>query len=257
MIESSANPKVKDMRAVRRCKDDRALLEGPHLVEEAVNAGLDLQIVVATERFLETSEARRLVTRLTRYPLTIAPTVLEELTDSDSPRGIVAVVRLPRPGLETLPRATDGIYVYADGLQDPGNVGAVARCAEGAGAQALLLGPGSAHPNHPRALRASAGSLLRIPTVSTVGPTAVDQVFDRPITWWGLAGSGIQSIYEAAPPLPLVLAVGSEAHGLSADVLERLDASVGIPLEGSLESLNAAVALGIALFEIRRQVAKE
>lgn len=253
MIVSSANPKVKDMRAARRCKDERALLEGPHLVAAALAAGLELDIVVATERFLDSADARRLLAALPRAPLAIAPSVLGELCDSDSPRGIAAVVTIPERGMDRIPVRSEGTYVYADGLQDPGNLGALARCVEGAEAHALLLGPACAHPNHPRALRASAGSLLRLPTAPIEAPTRLDDHLGATARWIGLDGAAPQSLYRVELPDLVVLAVGSEAHGLSAPVRARLDTTLSIPLGGEVESLNAAVAAGIALFELRRR----
>ena len=100
----------------------------------------------------------------------MAAPLLVELADADSPPGVAAVVHLPRGGPDTLPRRRGALWVFVDGLQDPGNLGALARVAEAAGAAGLALAPGTVHPNHPRALRGSAGSLLRLPVAVGVSP---------------------------------------------------------------------------------------
>src|SRR5262245_17756844 len=170
MIESRRNRVAKDIRRLLRSKGDSAVLEGPHLIGEALAAGLDLDPVLATPAFLETAEGAVTARRLARPPLLAAPEVIESLADADSPKGLLAVARLPRDGADALPLRPGAPYLYLDGLQDPGNLGAIARVAEAAGAAGLALAAGSVHPNHPRALRASAGSLLRLPLAVDADP---------------------------------------------------------------------------------------
>src|SRR5258706_8099926 len=155
MITSRQNQRVKDIRRLRRSKGDRALLEGPHLVAEALAAGLRLEEILGTPDFLASAGGRRLSRGWTVEPLEVDPELLAELTDADSPRGVLAVAHVPRAGIESLPAVSGRPYLYLDGLQDPGNLGALARVAEAAGATGLALSPGCVHPNHPRALRAS------------------------------------------------------------------------------------------------------
>jgi TrmH family RNA methyltransferase len=262
MITSRQNQKLKDIRRLRRSKGDRALLEGPHLVAEAVAAGLALEEVLAAPGFFdqggEGHELRQVLAALASPPIEVAPEVLAELADADAPKGLLAVARLPRGGVETLPLPTPNgavaLYLYLEGLQDPGNLGAVARSAEAAGALGLALGPGSAHPNHPRALRGSAGSLLRLPAALNVAPEDLDRrlASHRP-RWAALVPRGGESLWQADLTGPLVLAVGAEGPGLSAQLIERADLRLTIPLAPPVESLNAAVAAALVLFEIRRR----
>jgi RNA methyltransferase, TrmH family len=250
MITSRQNQRVKDIRRLRRSKGDLALLEGPHLVESALAAGLPLEEVLATPDFLETSEGRRLARSFP--PLAVSPEVLADLTDADSPRGLLAVVRLPRSGVEALPVRPGGSYLYLDGLQDPGNLGALARVAEAAGAAGLALSPGCAHPNHPRALRASAGSLLRLPVAVAADPPALDTrlAAARP-RWLALVPRGGEDLYHARLDGTLVLALGAEGQGLSAPLLARAGLRLTIPMAPAVESLNVTVAAALVLFEVR------
>ena len=229
-------------------------MEGPHLIGEALDLGLPLDPVLLSPRFAASEPGRSLRARLPRAPIEVEEPLLDRLADSDSPRGALAVARLPRAGAECLPRDAGGILVYLDGVQDPGNLGAVARVAEAFGAAGLALAPGSVHPNHPRALRASAGSLLRLPVALGATPEELTRLL-RPV-WIGLVAHG------GTPPgaveagerggRPLLLAVGAEGPGLSATAERLCDRRWTIPLAGRVESLNLAVAVGIALHALAR-----
>jgi len=254
VITSRQNQRLKDIRRRRRSKGERALLEGPHLIEEALASGFLLDEVLATPPFLETAEGRRLARSLPVPPLEVSPDVLEDLTDADSPRGVLAVARLPRSGVGALPVREGHPYLYLDGLQDPGNLGALARVAEAAGAAALVLSPGCAHPNHPRALRASAGSLLRLPVAVGAEPGDLDRHLApaRP-RWAALVPREGESLYRASLEGTLILAVGAEGPGLSPALLDRIRLRLTIPMEPPVESLNATVAAALVLFEARRR----
>lgn len=256
MITSRNNPLLKDIRRLRRCKGDRALLEGPHLIAEAVAAGLELSSVLATPDFLAGDAGRRIASLLPRPPLPVAPELLEEIADSDTPRGVVAVAEIPRSGVAELPVVSDGVYVYAEGLQDPGNLGALARVAEASGAAGLCLGPGSADLNHPRALRASAGSLLRLPAAVRSRPQDLSQRL-APLspTWVALEPRGGVDLFRHhfGAAGSLILALGAEGGGLTPALRRRAAVAITIPLSPTVESLNVTVAAAVVLFEIRRQ----
>lgn len=208
---------------------------------------LPMEIVLFTPAFAESEAGRALASRLAAPPTLVAPELLAKITDADSPRGVLAVTRLRRgQPTERAPRALD-VWIYLDRIQDPGNLGALARVCEGLGATGLLLSPGCADPNHPRALRASAGSLLRLPVFAGVEAAAA-KVWSAGARWIGLeAHAGARSPEELRPGRPFVLALGAEGAGLSDAVRERLDDSVTLPLLGRLESLNVAVACALAL----------
>jgi TrmH family RNA methyltransferase len=248
MVLGRHNETLKAIRRYRRRQGDHLLLEGPHLVGEALQAGLELDPVLATEAFLDSAEGRRLAPRLRRAPLVVTAEAIESVADADTPRGLLAVSALPRRGPEALSPARDAVCLYLEAIQDPGNLGALARVAEAFGAAALALSAGCAHPNHPRALRASAGSLLRLPVAVDATIEALDRRFAAPPLWVALAAHGGADPRRSGAPRPLVLALGAEGAGLSAALAERADRTWTIPLAGRVESLNVAVAAAIALF---------
>ncbi|MEO8503224.1 MAG: RNA methyltransferase [Acidobacteriota bacterium] len=235
-----------------KSKGDWVALEGPHLILEALQFGLVLEHVLMTPAFAEREEGRHLAARTT--VLLVAEPVLASLADADAPQGALAVARIQRSGVAALPRRVNGVYVYAEGMQDPGNLGALARSAEAAGATALALSPGAASPNQARALRASAGSLLRFPLAVQVTPQDLTlHLTDLRPRWVALDPSATEDLYSADLGGPLVLMLGAEGPGLSADSLALADVRLRIPVSPPVESLNATVAAAVVLFEIFRR----
>jgi TrmH family RNA methyltransferase len=146
------------------------------------------------------------------------------------------------------------VYVYAEALQDPGNLGALARVMEAAGAHGLALGPGSAQPNHPRALRGSAGSLLRLPTAVGVLPDALAARLEPCAPRWvALVPRDGDPLFTAELTGTLVLLVGAEGPGLAPELIARAARRITVPIAPPVESLNATVAAAIVLFELRRR----
>lgn len=237
-----------------------ALLEGPHLVSEAIAAGVALEELMITPELAAESVGRELVRSAPCPVIEVAGELLREAGDADSPQGVLAVARLPRSGVAALPRREGGVYLFLDGVQDPGNLGALARVAEAAGAAGMVCGPGSASPNHPRALRASAGSLLRLPVAA---PASAEELTAHlaPLTaqWVALVAHGGQDLYGGGSPSgatasgALVLALGAEGAGLDPALAARAAVRLRIPLAPPVESLNVVSAAAVVLFELRRR----
>lgn len=232
------------------------MLEGPHLVGEALDAGVKLEWVLATPEFAAGREAQALFARLASCKVELVNrSLLAEVADSDTPQGLLAAARLAARALADLPRRADGLYLFLDRLQDPGNLGAIARVAEAAGAVAMALAPGSVHPTHPRALRASAGSLLRLPWAIDVEASDLEATLAgaRP-RWVALVPSGGSDLFAADLGGCLLVALGAEGPGLSRELDRRAELRLTIPLAAPVESLNVAVAAAVVLFERRRQL---
>lgn len=214
----------------------------------ALDAGLAFESVLVAPGFAASESGARLLRRLPRPPLEVDEELLAGLADADAPRGVLAVGRIARGGVDGLPVESRGLYLFLDGVQEPGNVGALARVAEAFGAAALALGPGCAHPNHPRALRASAGSLLRLPVARDAAPADLDRrLAPAAARWAGLDAHGGDPLPARRPEGAWILALGAEGRGLSPEVAARLDRRFTIGLAPPVESLNVAVAAGIAL----------
>lgn len=232
------------------------MLEGPHLAQAALDAGLTLDTVLATQSFWENPETEALRRALGREPDFVAAPLLDELADADSPRGLVASTRLPVYTVDRLPVRPGGLYLYLDAIQDPGNLGAIARVAEAAGASALVCAPGTVHLTHPRAMRASAGSLLRLPCLAaaTLSPVVRHLTAIDPVVVALSPRDGV-SLFASEAPMAgaMILLLGTEGSGLDPVLLRSADARVSIPMSGPVESLNVATAAAVVAYEWRRR----
>ena len=255
MITSTSNPKIKWVRALnaraRTRQSERAfVVEGVRLVEEAYQAGWEAHLVLYTEGLNE--RGRKLTAAYTDRSVLVelvSPEVMASASDTHTPQGLLAV--LPMQELP-IPETADFVFI-PDAVRDPGNLGAMLRTCAAAGVSAAFIPPETVDQFSPKVLRAAMGAHFRLP------------VFDLS---WGeirirLEESGLQVYLAAASTgvvyteanfrAPLALIVGSEAAGAGQTARETADTRVHIPLPGGMESLNAAAAAAILLFEVVRQ----
>lgn len=243
---SDQNPLLKEVRRLARkatLGDDRIVLaEGPHLLDEALRSGVEIQAVVFAESFEEefprgVPETRLGSARLAR----VSDALFAKLASTEAPQGVLALVRLPGWSRQDLLRATP-LVVALDGVQDPGNAGAILRTAEAFGATGAVFLKGTVSPANPKCLRASAGSVFRLPIVTEIPETlllyAADPRASLPVS-------------EARLDVPCAIIIGGEGGGVRSQLAARAT-GVRIPT-ANVESLNAAVAAGILLYEASRQ----
>lgn len=238
------------IRQIARGRSDEMLhvLEGPKAVREALRR--DVVAELWLRRDLDPALAHELTTLAAdrNVPLGEAGVRdLDRLSDAVSPQGVLALVRDTGQEITVVLRGNDPV-LWLDRLQDPGNVGAVVRVAAAFGLGGLLVGEGCADPLGLKALRASAGLALAVPFARASGPdiAAACRAVKRPV--WALDRGG-DDVLAAQGPVPstVVLAVGAEGPGLGAEVLSAASRLVGIPLAPGVDSLNAAVSVGIAV----------
>jgi TrmH family RNA methyltransferase len=242
-IESPANPLVKE---IARSLEERThfLLEGEKAILDAVTAGLTLDHVLHDDAV----RPGRLAALSGARPRLVSRSVLERLAESKSPQHLLAVVRRRDvPVAEILGRT--GPIVFLFGIQDPGNLGAVVRVGEAAGCGGVVAAAGSADFFHPRAVRASAGSVLRIPVSGRVAfeAFAADaRSAGREIC--GAVSSSGENLFESPVSVSSVVVIGSEGSGLPAGAYRYLDRKLTIPMRPPVDSLNAAVAAALFLY---------
>lgn len=243
VIESPSNALV---RTIARSLEDRThfLLEGEKAILDAVSAGARLDHV------LHDASVRpgRLAALATARPQQVSRAVLERLADSRTPQHILAVARRRDvPVAEMLARR--GPVVFLFGIQEPGNLGAIVRVAEAAGCAGVAGAPGTADFFHPRAVRASAGSVLRIPVSGRVSfePFATDAKENGRVVC-GAVPAGGEDPFASPLAAESVLAIGAEGSGLPAGAYRYLDRRLTIPMRPPVDSLNAAVAAALLLY---------
>ena len=253
MITSTANPKIKWVRALQAQGRERRsagafVVEGVRLVEEAFVAGWEAQLVLYTQDLTERGRSVLDGFAGRGSPLEqVSPEVLRAASDTETPQGLLAVL-----SQQTLPLPELLQFVFIpDQVRDPGNLGTMLRTAAAAGVQAVFCPPDTADAFAPKVLRAGMGAHFRLPVHS--------------LDWEGIARL-LTSLHvllaamdEGMPytqadfRLPLALIVGGEAQGAGPQARRLAHASVHIPMPGGGESLNAAVAAGVLLFEAVRQ----
>jgi TrmH family RNA methyltransferase len=258
IIRSRTNPLVKRLRALkeRGAGGDLALLEGFTLAEEGLAAGLQFVEAAVTPAAEETARGRDLVRQLEARRVAVrrvAASVLDSLSEAETSQGLVSLARRPRFDEDAI-YAPPALIVVAAGLQNPGNVGAVLRAAEAAGATGAYLTRGTADPFSWKALRGAMGSAFRVPHVRGLGAgEALERLRQHGVTVLA-AAAGDGDRYDSVDlRRPVAFLLGQEAGGLDAELAAQADGRVTIPMAGRAESLNVAVAAGVLLFEAARQ----
>jgi TrmH family RNA methyltransferase len=259
MITSTRNPKIQRVRDLlnhskARRGNQAFVVEGVRLVEEAFRSGWEAQLVLYTEDIpLRGQEiVNGFIARGAEVEL-VTQQVLEAVSETETPQGLLAVLRMRSL---PLPAAPDFILIL-DGLRDPGNMGTVLRTAEAAGVQAVLLPPGATDPYAPKVIRSGMGSHFRMP-VQIMAWEEIRDIVKQPgggrylITYLADSSGGLD--YTGADfRLPLALIVGGEAEGAGIEAQRLADDRVHISMPGEAESLNAAIAAAILMFEVVRQ----
>jgi TrmH family RNA methyltransferase len=253
-IASAANPLVKDVRsAIARgglTSRGWCVAETLHLLEEALRSRCQVRQVLAAE------SARNELPGLDGVRLAILPDELvQKISGTEASQGVIALVEPPQWKLENLFGGC-ALVVVLDGLQDPGNAGAIVRAAEAFGASGAIFLKGTASPFNPKTLRASAGSLFRVPFLYGMDPALARAAFEENrlkiyAAVPSRAGTETRTAADAELTGPTALLIGNEGRGVSS---EWRGAAEGISIPTvAVESLNAAMAAGILLYEARRQ----
>lgn len=256
-VSSRQNPWVEAFRDLQQDLPERLVfIEGPKLLEEALKSALRIEKLAFIPARLEDPLVQQ-ACAVAEDKIQITPYVLKALSDVDAPQGVVAIVRKPHTDWSSLLGAKTAApdaarWLILDGIQDPGNAGTILRTAEAAGVLGIVTTPGTARLFGAKALRASAGSALRLPALEH---RDVGEIVERMtsagvrLVATGSEGTDFRA-FDWHPPLALIL--GSEGAGLSADWSDRVAARVTVPMKPPVESLNVAVSAAVLLYEASR-----
>jgi TrmH family RNA methyltransferase len=253
-LTSPANPLLKEVRrAVARGRltdDGCCVAEGFHLLEEALRSDCRVKAVLVSESVRASVAAHVQGLRGLRV-ITVSEPLLKAIASTETTQGVIALVQPPVWTLEQVLRGNT-LAVVLDGMQEPGNAGAIVRSAEAFGASGIVFLKGCVHPFNPKSVRASSGSIFRLPCVYGVEESLLRAALDqrRVRVFAALPSSGIAAT-EADLTGKCAFVIGSEGRGIGSE-LERSCLPLWIPTT-RVESLNAAVAAGILLYEARRQ----
>jgi TrmH family RNA methyltransferase len=261
IVQSKQNARVKELRTAllrpRRGVSGLVALEGIHLLQEALRSNLQLHTVFIAqghESLLNQMEIPKSV-----EILALPREILSSAVTTESPQPIAALVqprswkwsdllpnRLADPGKNPL-------LLLLAGIQDPGNLGTILRSAEAFAANGIISLPGTVSPWNPKTMRASAGSVFRLPLISLSEAECFDHLRQAGVCTLAAMAQAAQPLGETTLSQPVALVIGSEGSGLAPELAARCDSRITIPCPGPVESLNAAVAASILLYEAARQ----
>jgi len=257
MITSNQNPKIQQIRNLQQKSKERTnsglfVVDGVRLLEEAVEADWKIEFVFFSENLsdrgfsiVDNLKVKNIEVDEIPYPL------MEKISDTNHPQGIIAVVQQ-----RIIPFTTQLNFVLiCDAIRDPGNLGTILRTADAANVQAVLVAPNSADIYSPKVVRSGMGAHFHIP-IRQVDWQEINGICrdpSNPLKVFVANADASLSCWETDLKQPVALVVGSEAHGPGQEALQLADHAIKIPMPGKSESLNAAIATGIIIFETIRQ----
>ena len=261
-IEGRHNPLLKQLRQAfsraQRTADGDCAIEGLRMLEEAIRSGLRFRAVFFRESAQDRAE--RLLPQIGAHveTLLLPDKLFDASVPSETPQGVAALVRLKEFSLDDVlekERLQVGPILALAGLQDPGNLGTILRSAEAFGSAGIILGEGTVSPLNAKAVRASAGSIFRLPVVAAAAGledvvTRLRSKSVRPLATSSHKGTPVD---QADLTGPIAVFIGSEGSGLARGLVTQMDEVVAIPHTPQVESLNAGVAGSIILYEAARQ----
>jgi len=261
MIRSAANPLVKRARTLadrkHRRRESAFVVHGIQPVWQAVEAGADIEVLLVAPELLRHRGALEMVDAQQAAGVRVARLTGElfgRISDRDQPAGLAAIVRAAPARLEDLAVPDGAVFTALHEPRNPGNIGTIIRTTSAAGASGVVLIGPSADPYDPVAVKASMGALFTVPVlVAQSGPDFLAWAAAAGVTVAAATGRAALSCWDATWPRPLALLLGSEGTGLPAELLAAADLQVSIPMTGTAESLNLAVAAGVLLYEVRRR----
>jgi len=250
---------VRRLRRLVRKRAERwdegvCVIEGPDLIDAALESGVTFEALYVDRSFVDDPEVAALLTRARHAGVdvfSLERAVLENVSDTKSPQPVLACVHFALATLDDL--ATDGVVVVLDNLRDPGNAGTIIRSADAAGASAVVLSGESVDPFNPKTLRASAGSVFHLPVVMAGLEETLAHFAAARMRSFATVVRGGTPYRDADLSGPCLVVIGNEAAGLDEAAVARCDEKVTIPMAGRSESLNAAVAASLIVFEALHQ----
>lgn len=251
MITSTSNPLVKDLVRLRsarhRREQGRFLIEGRREVSRALEAGVAIENTIVCPDLAPgpTPDGIRVIE--------MAEAPFRKISGRQSPDGILAVAPLLPTGLERIRFADPALVLWLEGIEKPGNLGAMLRTADGVGVDAVVVSDPATDVHNPHVVRSSQGALFTVPVAVSTTADALNRFAVEAIRIVALTPDASTTMWEADLTGSVAVAIGAEDRGLSEPVLEAAEAHCLIPMRGTVDSLNASVAAAVVLYEALRR----
>lgn len=264
MITSTSNPRIKQLvqwqnKAKERRKDGVFVAEGFKMLEEAPSRLIrEIYLTKEASAHLEkgkTEKERLLFNKISEAGFeTVADEVLKRAADTQTPQGVMTVLDQPVYEQEKVLSAENGLYLLLEDIQDPGNLGTILRTGEGAGVTGVIITKNSVDLFNPKTIRATMGSVYRVPFLYVEGLESIlREMHRRGITTFAAHLQGERAYDSFSFRGGTAFLIGNEGNGLKKETAALADYYLKIPMEGKVESLNAAVSASILMYEAYRQ----
>ncbi len=258
MISSTANPRVKNIvllqkKAKERQRQGLFVIEGKKMFAEVLrDAPEAVAELYVTEEYLALPEQKEMLAK-TCYEI-VSESVMKAMAETMEPQGILAAVRMPRYDKQALLRRENAVWLALEDLRDPGNLGTILRTSEAAGVTGVILSGSSVDIYNPKVIRSTMGAIFRVPHFYAEDFLAeLRSLKDGGACLYAAHLAGTRRYDETAYAGKTVILIGNEANGLSGEAAAAADCLVKIPMEGKAESLNAAVAAALLVYEAYRR----
>ncbi|MDO4166585.1 MAG: RNA methyltransferase [Eubacteriales bacterium] len=258
MISSESNGQIKEViklqkQARYRRKQQTFVVEGIKMVQEAAYHGKLQKMYISEGKYQEISQILSALVNTYEYEI-VSDQVLKQISETVTPQGILGTVTLPTYDMENILQQEKHRFLLLDDLRDPGNLGTVMRTAEGAGMSGVLLSKGSVDLFNPKVVRSTMGAIFRVPYCYVEDLAEVArQIRNMGYEVYGTAMEGSVAYDEPDYTAGAAVVIGNEANGISETVFQSVTKRIRIPMEGQLESLNAAISAAIVMYEMQRQ----
>ena len=254
-IQSKDNLLIKEIKKLKEKKyrliSNMFLVEGFRFTEEALESDFEVVHIFISakgESKFESSSVKNKLQENTKV-YSLSDSLFKGICDTDNPQGIIAVVRNKPVEI----KYDHGFYMLADKIQDPGNMGTIIRTAHAAGALGVIITKGTVDIYNEKTLRSTMGSIFKIPVIEDKDLSLVQKLRDSGFKLVTSSLDTDKNFYDIDLKEKVIISVGNEGNGISAEVYEISDFKIKIPMPGGAESLNAAVAASIMMYEVVRQ----
>lgn len=259
-ITSLKNPLIKEIKSLyrkkERLKNNSFIIEGIKIIQEAINYDYELKYIIYTDQLLSTTDGKEFfgIIKDLDNIIYVPNNIFKEIADTENPQGVLAIAKFQYKILNQINNKKGISLVFLDELQDPGNMGTIIRTADAFNIDGIIVTPGSVDPYNPKVVRATMGSIFRVPLYyTTEGVKDLIQLKSQGIKVYSTSLEGSIPIFDANFKESFVLIIGNESKGVSEEYYSLSDRLIKIPMLGKAESLNAGVASSIIMYEVMKQ----
>lgn len=257
MIESLSNSQIKKIQKLKKSARFRRqekcfIAEGFKMIEEAL-AKDKVQAIYVSEQAVEEYERRLACRKTTIHVEKVKENIFREISDTSTPQGVLALVEMPEYDREQLVTSKEAAFICLEDIQDPGNLGTIMRTAEGAGMTAVVMSKGCVDLFNPKVVRATMGAMYRVPFYITDDMTTeVEKLRAEGFSMYAAQLDATKDYTKCDYSGKVGILIGNEANGVKKETSKQADQPIRIPMEGELESLNAAVSAALLMYEVYR-----